>query len=341
MKNLIVNIFLVFASISMYAQRDGGGGTILDYPKGGAFTATYDVKDPTKAGITLSNETSSGGLCDGISTGCLTLSVPAQADASDYAWTTNAVGSGGTPTVTYPNAPDKSVITICANGFSGYIEVCVTAINACGNSEGQSCETIVFQPNSCDQTVVLPSDCVDFAGNASRFGVSLNWTSVNERNSKHYEIQRSLNGVDFIAVGRVNSKNTTARNSYSYVDKTGLIGGNNYYYRLVEIDANGASKQMCNIVNVKFNVEGGTYIGGLSPNPTSGGFDISVISESRNQYSTIRITDSYGKTLVSETVVLEVGSNSFNFDISSFPSAVYYVVVNTGNNTLLKKIVKH
>lgn len=69
--------------------------------------------------------------------------------------------------------------------------------------------------------------------------VTSNWTTANEINVSHFNVQRSENGKDFINVGRVKAQNKNY-NQYTY---TGELTRNEkqetLYYRIVGVDKDG------------------------------------------------------------------------------------------------------
>ena len=84
---------------------------------------------------------------------------------------------------------------------------------------------------------ILPVTLVDFRGKLLENYISLDWITSKEINSKYFEIQKSVNGIDFIPVGRVTAAgNSTNDKSYNFKD----YQVNEYnYYRLKTVDADG------------------------------------------------------------------------------------------------------
>ena len=66
----------------------------------------------------------------------------------------------------------------------------------------------------------------------------LQWQTAQEMNSKYFNIQRSVNGIDFVNIGNVNGSGTTQTNhSYQFTDEStpnGIV-----YYRLQQLDLDG------------------------------------------------------------------------------------------------------
>ena len=72
----------------------------------------------------------------------------------------------------------------------------------------------------------------------------INWATASEINNDRFEIERSLNGVDFIKIGTVlGSGNSNQIITYSYIDKAiSNLPVPILYYRLKQIDYNGVSE---------------------------------------------------------------------------------------------------
>jgi hypothetical protein len=66
------------------------------------------------------------------------------------------------------------------------------------------------------------------------------WTTANEVNVSHYNIQRSINGKDFATIGTVKANNK-ASNEYEYIDgiRYWELGVSKLYYRVVGVDDDG------------------------------------------------------------------------------------------------------
>jgi hypothetical protein len=86
-----------------------------------------------------------------------------------------------------------------------------------------------------------PVELFSFTGSSSGKNVELRWTTATEHNNRGFEIQRSLDKVNFVSIGFVNGKGTTTeKTSYTFVDKN-MVGGK-LYYRLKQVDFNGTTQ---------------------------------------------------------------------------------------------------
>ncbi len=85
----------------------------------------------------------------------------------------------------------------------------------------------------------LPVSLTSFTAKANKQGaVNLAWSTASEQDNSHFEVTRSVNGVDFEKIAEVKGNgNSDVVSKYSYTDTKPVAGTN--YYRLKQIDFNG------------------------------------------------------------------------------------------------------
>ncbi len=84
----------------------------------------------------------------------------------------------------------------------------------------------------------LPVKFVGFEVTKNGNDAVLQWATAEEQNASHYEIERSLNGSNWIKAGEIKAAgNTNSTTNYTYTDKyqTGAVT----YYRIKQIDVDG------------------------------------------------------------------------------------------------------
>ena len=144
------------------------------------------------------------------------------------------------------------------------------------------------------------------------------WVTASEINISHFNVQRSIDGINFITVSKVVAKGAS---KYSFIDNSNLTGV--VYYRLEVVDKNGALsyseiKQLI--------IDNGQLI--ISPNPAKDFITISggIVKE-------VRISDVSGRVLLT--------SKDKKIDIRSLVSGVYYIAIETINgNHVVQKFIK-
>ena len=83
----------------------------------------------------------------------------------------------------------------------------------------------------------LPIKLLSFTGKLQNENVKLNWSTSFEQNSKGFEIEKSLDGINFRKIGFVaGAGNSNATRSYSFTDPQRAVEFNYYRLKLVDID---------------------------------------------------------------------------------------------------------
>lgn len=84
----------------------------------------------------------------------------------------------------------------------------------------------------------LPVSFTSFKGRPENDSAILSWETAWEKSASHFIVQRSIDAVNFEAVGQVEAKGTSNDiNNYSFTDKS--ISKGLWYYRLKQIDIDG------------------------------------------------------------------------------------------------------
>ena len=144
---------------------------------------------------------------------------------------------------------------------------CIGGVNSCYNvTAGQVEDYAVFFPNA----VLLPVTLMSFDGYHQSGKNFLIWKTSSEVNSEYFEMERSLNGVIFDKIGRVNSlHNSTATARYDFTDNLlNMSAHHRFYYRLKMVDRDGNFKYS-NIVTLNSDQAKGQI--SIYPNPIKKG----------------------------------------------------------------------
>ncbi len=83
----------------------------------------------------------------------------------------------------------------------------------------------------------LPIELLSFTGKLQGENVKLNWSTAFEQNSKGFEIEKSLDGVNFRNIGFIaGAGNSNTTRTYSFTDPQRAVEFNYYRLKLVDID---------------------------------------------------------------------------------------------------------
>ncbi len=89
-----------------------------------------------------------------------------------------------------------------------------------------------------EQLSPLPATGLNLNANLNGNDVMLNWKTLSESNTKHFEIERSSDGVNFSQLGtKAAAGSSVTERSYDFADPD--MAGNIYYYRVKLVDIDG------------------------------------------------------------------------------------------------------
>jgi hypothetical protein len=187
---------------------------------------------------------------------------------------------------------------------------------------------------------ILPTDLVNFSGRMNRSQeVVLTWQTTAEMNNDYFTVERSTNGINFSGIGRVNSQgNSSAPRFYAYTDHQ--PDGSVNYYRLRQTNLDGTHKNTPPIV-VRNSMPTSGFI--IFPNPVTDNIKLEIDTKFNigDNYS-ITITDIAGKIIWKKDITAANGQDSYleNISTSGFGKGTYFITVNHGDNSEVKKFIK-
>lgn len=180
---------------------------------------------------------------------------------------------------------------------------------------------------------VLPFSKLTFTGTKNGTGNVLRWVVENELNNRGYELQRSIDGVNFSEISFAQSKNYTnsaANTEYGYSDLRPFNG--NTYYRLKIVDNDGTFKYS-NVVLVRGLRTTSIAISGIYPNPVKSTLNVIVTSPEQKDVN-IQITNVNGQVV--KTIANKVidGDNLISININSLAKGVYTISLLNDSKTV-------
>jgi hypothetical protein len=235
------------------------------------------------------------------------ISIVPGSEEWDWGTGTFVSGLGATPSHTFPGAGTYNVRVRVQDVHCGQLWI------------GTKSVTI-----SCP----APVELIEFTGEYLDGQTTLSWTTASEKDNDYFEIERSEDGINFYAIGRIEgNENADHLNSYGLVDSKESYGI--AYYRLVQYDLDG-KKTYSNVITVK-NLE--TTIE-VFPNPFKDNFTVAV---SGGKNSEVKLMDVLGRVIETKSMVEQSYVISMGEDL---PSGAYLVSVITEGKTLAYKLMK-
>ena len=173
------------------------------------------------------------------------------------------------------------------------------------------------------QQSTLPVRLISFTGSYRNQLTTLNWETANEQNFDHFEIERSVNGADYTAIGsKIAASDNSARISYQYPDDLSSVSGSAFYYRLKIVDKDGQFKYS-NVIMIRKeskNINGIT----LNPNPVMGGIATARFTSAVSNVVSFKVVDMNGKVVLQQQNKVYEGNNSISINnLDRLQSGVY------------------
>ena len=162
------------------------------------------------------------------------------------------------------------------------------------------------------------------------------WTTETESVANHYELQRSMNGADFVTINTQLAANTNGPNSYSYSDNSYSPGIN--YYRLKIVERNGGIRYS---MIIRTQTEPQTELFKIVPNPVTGDQLSLLFSSAQQGIVTIKINDAAGRLVHTFKEGVNSGQNVIYIKgmAGLFPG-IYFISVNKDGKIKQGKLIK-
>jgi hypothetical protein len=191
-----------------------------------------------------------------------------------------------------------------------------------------------------DSSSSLPVTLVDFKGNQSGKDVLLTWSTVQEINNSHFELERSFDAVTFEKVAKVDGNgNSVTLQQYAYNDLRVMANNNTVYYRLKQVDFDGTANYSHVIVVTNKNNDQFNVIS-AAPNPFSDKFHIDFVV-TNSQVVNIEIMDAFGKLINQTNAYPHLGNNSVELNGELLGAGVYFVRLSQNGDSKIIRMVKH
>lgn len=279
--------------------------------------------------------------------------------ATTMSWTNGVAFTGATVTFTggpnntqvkmadYTNAGGGSnantyfVITCTQHGPSGDVThygslfYATTGVSTTG-TYGNGDEWVRTVP-----TVSLPIDLLTFSGYKDGTRNQLKWITSTEQNNHGFEVQRSLDGINYTAIGFINSLaiggNSYLQLNYTFTDNN--VTSSKQFYRLKQVDINGNNK-ISNVILIKGDKPTLITLNGIFPNPATTVVNLLVGSPAKDQISML-VTDISGRVVIQRTLNVEMGSNTLPVNITALAGGTYMVkIISSDGEVSSGKFVK-
>jgi hypothetical protein len=250
----------------------------------------------------------------------------AQVKVADY---TN-YGGGGNSNTYFAVVSSTGDLTDYAGFF--YSNAGVSTLGTYGNAD---------QFVRTDGNITLPVGLLSFSGYKDGSRNQLRWSTSTEQNNMGFEVQRSIDGVNYSSIGFVNSLanggNSSVTLNYAFTDNS--VTGSRQFYRLRQADLNGGSK-LSNIVLIKGDKPAVITIDALFPNPATTVVNLMLSSPVRDKVQ-MTVTDMSGRTVMQRQMNVETGTNNLPINVSALAGGTYMIrLIDSNGEATTGKFVK-
>lgn len=188
----------------------------------------------------------------------------------------------------------------------------------------------------------LSVNLLSFSGYRDGINNILKWTTTNEQNNRGFQIERSIDGINYSSAGFVNSLAPSGNSSGAlhYVFTDNNVTGNKQFYRLRQFDFDGREK-LHPIILIKGATAPVLTIHGVSPNPANSTINV-MFNAPKHENILLMITDITGRRMFQNKKFVEAGSNTIPIDITNLANGIYYVKMISANGEVsgISKFIK-
>lgn len=210
-------------------------------------------------------------------------------------------------------------------GATDWIKVNSNTINA--TSRSVTVTTNGFSEwTGSDENAPLPVEVISFTGFSNKHGNLLKWSTASELNNTGFQIERSLNGEQFVTLEFIKGMGTTNKLSeYAYTDSF----FESAYYRFKQIDSDGNYNYSNSIYVVQntYSSDGNAFLK-VYPNPTSEFVNLkcNLIIEEITIYNKIGIQ------------VKKFAGNTKQIALTGLPKGLYTIVGRSASGILKERV---
>ncbi len=172
--------------------------------------------------------------------------------------------------------------------------------------------------------IILSATLKYFSGWKTNETNNLKWVSLKENGNKTFEIQRSVNGINFVTIGQVSGQiNSKNEKTYQYND---AAPPDYCFYRLRMVSTAG-KYSYSDIIKINRGNNIKTRI--LSSNITNQ-LSLLINGQYKENFA-IKIIDNSGRSVKTQVATINSGENLIHVNTGSLPEGMYYLILSGDN----------
>ena len=196
-------------------------------------------------------------------------------------------------------------------------------------------DQIVFAHNPLTGAITLPVKLLSLQGSVADNETVISWSVAENESGNYFQVEKSLDGKNFVAAGVTFNTTKTGNESYSYKEAK-----NNYSYYRLKVFNKDQSVAYSKIILIK-NEDGKTSQSlRLLQNPVQSSLNFSYQS-SNNDMGVISIYTISGTRLSTTKSLIHQGANSFSIELNNkLANGMYILEITSGNQRNTTKFLK-
>ncbi|HEU4471296.1 MAG TPA: hypothetical protein VFR58_09445 [Flavisolibacter sp.] len=184
---------------------------------------------------------------------------------------------------------------------------------------------------SATASTPLPVTWTSFTAKVVDKKIQLDWSVENNDDAKHYEIEHSLDKINFTQVGIVNNQAGVVKYSFIYPNLTG--GRHHFRIRQVDLDGKAVYSKLVSIKESDINIR-------VINNPVRNGRAEVEIAAYKAGTVTLELRSLSGATVISLQQKINPGVSRVSLPISGAASGQYILTVHSADMKLTERILK-
>ncbi len=188
-----------------------------------------------------------------------------------------------------------------------------------------------------EHCIILEKNLIDFRASLNNGIARLDWTLLNNAEAIYFDIERSLDGINFTSVGRINAQPMGGIVNYIYNDPV-ADPQRDIYYRIRFWKRTGHNEYSeIRKLSLRDPMGKGVIV---FPNPANTDVQVQVYIPDNEKILQVKLFDYSGKLVNEFKRSVRKGYNSFTIDdLSKYPRGLYHLVFQAGQQRYNEKLM--
>ena len=177
----------------------------------------------------------------------------------------------------------------------------------------------------------IPLRLINFTGKKTTDAIQLSWKTQQEQDTKSFQLERAMNGRDFMNIGNIPATGNAVGSEYGFTDKN--ISPGTYFYRLKMLDKDGQFTYS-NIISFTFTGNGMLVKG----NPFKD--EIEVMLPGNTGEVTFRLLDAKGRVVFIKKTVAGANGITLSLKDKALANGIYILEATINGQHYSEKLMK-